>query len=174
LAGRFTALRTSMDDFHRPAAERYRRGELSAQGYYHDAFDVDGFVHRCARPFLGLEDRVTLRTFDLRSDTATGPQAVTVGHSAVLIVDGVFLLRPALADLWTVSVYLRISPEESLRRALVRDVDLFGSADRVRARYLARYLPGQAIYRAEADPEAVADIVIDNERADRPRILRWR
>ena len=138
LAERMTALRTSIDDFHRPAA-----------------------------------DRVTLRTFDLSTDMATDRHAITVGHRDVLIVDGVFLLRPELADLWTVSVYLRISPEESLRRALIRDVDLFGSAEQVRARYLTRYLPGQAIYRAEADPESMADIVVDNERADEPHILRW-
>jgi DNA-binding beta-propeller fold protein YncE len=83
---------------------------------------------------------------------------------AVLVVDGVFLLRPELAPLWTLSVYLRVSPEESLRRALVRDVALMGSADEVRRRYRDRYLPGQALYRAEADPEAFADVVLDNER----------
>jgi uridine kinase len=149
LAGRVAGLRASIDDFLRPRADRYRRGELSAEGYYRDAFDVDGFLAGCARPFLARDDR------------------------AVLVVDGVFLLRPELAHLWTVSIYLRVSPRESLRRALTRDLALMGSADAVRRRYLARYLPGQAIYRAEADPESVADIVIDNESVEAPRVLRW-
>jgi len=40
-------------------------------------------------------------------------------------------------------------------------------------RYLGRYLPGQALYRRRADPEASAHILVDNERADAPRIERW-
>lgn len=62
----------------------------------------------------------------------------------------------------------------TLRRALVRDVDLFGSHEEVRRRYLGRYLPGQALYRSEVDPEALAHVVVDNERVDAPRIERWR
>jgi hypothetical protein len=33
------ARRVSADDFHRPPAERYRRGRASPEGYYHDSFD---------------------------------------------------------------------------------------------------------------------------------------
>src|SRR5438045_8514299 len=33
------AIRASVDDFHRPAEERYIRGRLSPDGYYLDAFD---------------------------------------------------------------------------------------------------------------------------------------
>jgi uridine kinase len=168
------ALRASIDGFHRPRAARYRCGDLSAEGYYRDAFDIDAFVERCARPFLAGARRVATRTFDLEADAASVADAIGIDREAILIVDGVFLLRPELAPLWTVSVYLSVSPEESMRRALTRDVALMGSADRVRRRYLARYLPGQALYRRAADPESVADIVIDNERVDAPRILRWR
>jgi uridine kinase len=150
LADRVSTRRASMDDFLRPPGDRHRRGALSAEGYYHDAFNVDAFVEGCAQPFLSGDD------------------------DGVLIVDGVFLLRPELAHLWTVSIYLRVSPEESLRRALTRDLARMGSADEVRRRYLARYLPGQAIYREEVGPESVADIVIDNERVDAPRVLSWR
>ena len=34
-------IRTSIDGFHRPKAERYARGRHSAEGYYHDARDLD-------------------------------------------------------------------------------------------------------------------------------------
>ncbi len=36
-----------------------------------------------------------------------------------------------------------------------------------------RYLPGQAIYRAECAPAAGADVLIDNTDPDAPQILRW-
>jgi uridine kinase len=91
----------------------------------------------------------------------------------VLIVDGVFLLRPELRAWWTLAVYLRASPGESLRRALVRDASRFGTRHEVERRYRDRYLPGQALYRAEADPEAAADVVVDHEHPAAPVIVRW-
>jgi uridine kinase len=91
----------------------------------------------------------------------------------VLVVDGVFLLRPELRELWTLSVYLRVSPEETLRRAHRRDLELFGSSEEIERRYLGRYLPGQALYRERADPEKLANILVDNERSISPRIERW-
>ncbi len=54
-----------------------------------------------------------------------------------------------------------------------RDLDLFGSADEIDRRYLGRYLPGQALYRQDADPEAHGHILVDNEHLDDPRIERW-
>jgi uridine kinase len=33
------AIRASLDGFHRPRAERYRRGPYSPEGYYLDSFD---------------------------------------------------------------------------------------------------------------------------------------
>jgi uridine kinase len=66
-----------------------------------------------------------------------------------------------------------VSPAESLRRARIRDLDLFGSETEVERRYLARYLPGQALYRREADPESRAHVVVDNERPGSPIVERW-
>jgi uridine kinase len=137
-------VRLCADDFLRPRADRYRRGELSHEGYYRDSVDHAAFAEAC------------------RSAGGTN-----------VVADGIFLLGPELRDLWTLSVHLRISGEESLRRALIRDVALFGSAEEVARRYRARYLPGQTLYREEADPENAADVLIDNEDVTAPRILRW-
>jgi hypothetical protein len=41
----------------------------------------------------------------------------------VLLFDGVFLMRPELRAYWDLTIYLDISADESLRRALTRDVD---------------------------------------------------
>jgi uridine kinase len=90
-----------------------------------------------------------------------------------VVADGVFLHRPELRDRWTLSVYLRISEDESLRRALVRDAPRFGTPAEVRRRYSSRYLPGQRLYRAECDPEAAADVLVDNEDPAEPVIERW-
>lgn len=175
------ALRASVDGFSRPRAQRYQRGELSADGYYHDSFDYPALLNQCLLPFLGgeavlsLGGEAVLRTTacDHLDDAEEAVDAVAIPTRAVLVIDGVFLLRPELRELWTLSVYLRVSPEETLRRAHRRDLGLFGSTEEIERRYLGRYLPGQALYRQEADPEARAHILVDNEQTGEPRIERW-
>ena len=166
-------LRASVDGFNRPRAQRYRRGELSPEGYYLDGFDYPALLDQCISPFLHGEARVRTAAYDHRSETRKDAATTAVPARAVLIVDGVFLLLPELRELWTLSVYLRVSPQETLRRAHLRDGELFGSAQEIECRYLGRYLPGQALYRADADPESTAHILLDNEDADEPIIERW-
>ena len=69
-------------------------------------------------------------------------------------------------------------PEERYRRGRLspegfRDLARHDSAAEVEHRYRARYLPGQALYRAEADPERAADVLVDNRDPAAPRVLRW-
>ncbi len=148
------AAQLSVDDFLRPRDVRYRRGELSPEGYYRDSVDEDALC-------------TVIRGF---RETCGGAGSDGRG---VLVVDGIFLQRSGVRSLLDLTVYLRVSPEESLRRALVRDLELFGSAEEVERRYRARYLPGQVLYRAEVDPEAAADVLVDNGDVDEPRVLRW-
>ena len=74
-----------------------------------------------------------------------------------LVADGVFLQRPELDDLWDLRIWLEISFEDALERAVVRDAELF---DDVRERYERRYFPGQRVYLSEVDPRGRADIVV--------------
>jgi uridine kinase len=137
------AARLSADDFLRPARERRAGGDLSPSGYYADAFD-------------------------------NGALTAAVGAAgAPLVVDGVFLQRPQLRPLWTLTVWLDIPPAETLRRAVVRDLDRFGSAAEVERRYRARYLPAQDLYRAEAHPLESADVVLDMSDPQAPVVVRW-
>ena len=138
------AARLSIDDFMRPAAERRGVGENDPAGYYRTSFDDDA----------------------LRA-------AVDAAQATVVVVDGVFLHRPTLGPAFTVTVYLRISDREALRRAVVRDTGVMGSPADVERRYTGRYLPGQALYRAEVDPERLADVLVDNEDPAAPVVLRW-
>lgn len=166
-------LRVSIDGFHHPRELRYRRGDLSAEGYYHDSFDYSALLGDCLRPFHDGAARVQTARYDHRADADNSVHASEVAARAVLIFDGVFLLCKQLRDLWTLSVYIRVSPAESLRRARIRDLELFGSHEEIERRYLGRYLPGQELYRNEVDPEVAAQIVVDNERTDAPVIERW-
>jgi uridine kinase len=167
------ALRASIDGFHQPRELRYRRGELSAEGCYQDSFDYPALLDECLLPFRDGAERIRPARYDYRADAERSVEPIRVPDRAVLVFDGVFLLRARLRSLLTLAVYVRVSPEETLRRARIRDLDLFGSRAETDRRYLGRYLPAQALYRADAAPESVADIVIDNERPAAPAIARW-
>ncbi|SBW29179.1 uridine kinase [Candidatus Protofrankia californiensis] len=167
-------VRVSIDGFHHPEAVRRRRGPLSPEGYFFDSFDYAALRRLVIDPLgPGGDRRFRSAAFDHRSDIARAVPEQTAARNAVLLLDGVFLLREELRTCWEISVFVQVSPAESLRRALDRDVALFGSTDAVRERYERRYLPGQELYRALAAPMDTADVVMDNADPDLPVILRW-
>ncbi len=179
LAGTLTdrgrpVIRASVDGFHQPRDTRRRRGPLSPKGYFLDAFDYASLRRLLLDPLSPAGDRrYRTAAFDHLSDSPLDCPAREAGVDAVLLVDGVFLLRDELRDYWDLTVFLQISPTESLRRALRRDVILLGSPAEVRERYEARYLPGQELYQACAAPRDHADVLIDHEHPQDPRVLRW-
>lgn len=172
LGGHRPVIRASIDGFHRPRAVRHRRGPLSAEGYFQDSFDHDAVRRLVQAPLGPGGDRWYQRAiFDYRTDTAIPATAQRAPAGAVLLFDGVFLLRPELRDGWDLRVFLEISPPEAIRRALVRDAELLGGPAAVRERYHRRYLPGQRLYRERCAPAEHADVVVDNDDPDRP-VLR--
>lgn len=153
-AGR-SVLGTSLDGFHHPRSTRRRRGSLSAEGYYEDAFDYRAFRH-CVLDRLGPGGDHQLRPalHDAETDQVVNPPSLDVAPGTMLLVDGVFLQRPEHVGAWDLVIYVHISPAETLRRALQHDAMRFGSAEEVRERYEHRYLPAQAHYRAVANRAA--------------------
>jgi len=110
------AVRASADRFSHPRAQRYRRGGLSPVGYYHDSFDYPALRGEHLLPFLAGQSWLRTSGTGYEGDPGTN-LTHNVPTRAVLVADGVFLLRPELRGLWTISVYLRVSAQESLRRA---------------------------------------------------------
>lgn len=165
-------IRASIDGFHRPRAERYQRGRLSPEGYYQDSFDYTALRDALLLP-LGPGGAAIFRryVFDYRADRPVlAPVGVAEAHS-VLVMDGVFLLRPELIDLWDYRVLVEAPFTVTLERALRRDAPLFGSAEAARARYLERYIPGQRLYFEKARPSAHADVIVYHEDPENPDLF---
>lgn len=168
-------VRASIDGFHNPRSVRQRRSDDPARGYYMDSFDYAGVREALLDPLGPGGSRQFRRAlFDFRTDSAVSLPVEEVPANAVLLFDGVFLLRPELRDCWDVTIFVHARLEVTLARVLTRDEALFGSSDAVLDRYRARYIPGQEIYLAEADPMARADIVVDNNDLEAPLIVRAR
>lgn len=162
--------RASIDDFHRPRAERYARGRRSPEGFYLDSYDYATFRRVLIDPFrdgrqTGGATGFQLAAFDLARDLPVEARWVTGPSDAVLIVDGIFLHRRELAHLWDWSVWLEVPPDITFARMAERD----GSDPDPDAASNARYRDGQELYLHDANPRAEASVVIDNSDPADPR-----
>jgi uridine kinase len=166
VAPRREVVRASVDAFHRPRAERYRRGRASVEGCYRDTIDHDAVRHRLLLPFRDGGPCVTV-AFDHSRDTAVEAEPVRPGDTAVLVVDGVFLQRPELDVGWDLVVHLQVPDEEVLRRAAARD------GEHALPLYRERYLPAQRLYEQECRPGERADVLVDNTDPEAPVVLHW-
>lgn len=162
-------IRASLDGFHRPRAERLVRGAESPEGYYEDSFDYAALHSALLEPLgPGGSRRYRTAVFDYRIDAPLLGEEGEAPLDAVLLLDGVFLLRPELVDSWDVRIFVSVPFEESLRRAAMRDRSLFGSESAARRRYERRYIPGQKLYFAMASPERAADAIVENADPSHP------
>jgi uridine kinase len=162
-------IRTSTESFQLPRAQRYRRGEFSPEANYHDSFDYDTLRRVLLDP-LGPDGdrRYQHAVYDLDTDTAVSEPVTTAPADAVLLVDGVFLLRQELIDRWDLSIFVSAPFEQILDRARIRDLALLGSTAEVERRFRTRYIPAQELYFAAARPADHADIVVHNDEPRRP------
>ncbi len=155
-----TVFRASIDGFHRSRSERYVRGPESAEGFYVDSFDYALFRRVLVEPFrLGGSTGFVTAAWDVARDVPVEMTWQTGPQDATLVVDGIFLNRPELRGLWNYSVLLEAPREVVDARLLARD----GAAA------ASRYLGGQALYFAEADPRTRATALVDNADFDHPR-----
>lgn len=107
--------------------------------------------------------------FDHRTDRPVDMPVQSGPRDAVLLFDGIFLMRPELDDAWDYRILVEVSPETSLRRGRERDRDELGSS--VEGEYRDRYAPAQQRYIDSVGPAVRADLRIRNDDPDFP-VLR--
>ncbi|MSQ61420.1 MAG: hypothetical protein EXR43_02415 [Dehalococcoidia bacterium] len=162
-------IRASVDDFHRPTAERYARGGLPPEGYYLGSFDYITFRTALLEPLgPGGGRRFRPRWFDRVNDVRFHNEPEQVAEdNAIALIDGLFLFRPELHDVWDVRVFVDADPSSRLERGVQRELrwsDLEAAAER----YRVRYLPGGAIYARQVRPLEIAHLTVDNTELELP------
>jgi uridine kinase len=158
-----------VDDFRRPLGA-VPAGAEEAEIYYDRYYDF-ALLDACLRAFLGGAPSVSIPRFDPARELVDGVQELRFGAAGLGLLEGVFPLRaPTTAD--GALIVLEVTEEEARRRILVRDMARGRSRDVVEHRMNNRYFPAQRTYRATFDPVRRADLLVDNERWDRPRLLR--
>jgi len=161
------SVRASLDDFHHPRSHRHALGR-SAATVWARSFDLDACRRELLDPWRrGPGSSYRRRWHDLATDAQLADRPDLVPADGVLVVDGVFLQRPELVDVWDLVVYVHADDEVRVTRMAARDgvPDDPGHPDQ------RRYLDAQRLYREQCRPLDRADVVLDNNRPDRP-VLR--
>lgn len=168
----YSVIKASIDDFHYPSEKRYRLGSKSPKGYYRETFDYDSLKKYLIEPLKSGVLEYRTASYDLKTESRLEQETKKATMDSILLLEGVFLHRPELINNWDISIFIHIDFEQVITRAKVRDLGIFGSEADVEDRYRSKYIPGQQIYLMEAKPHRQANIVIDNNDFNNPRVIR--
>lgn len=148
------AVRVRAGDFLRPAGVRFEHGRQDPDALLDDALDDGALIREVLDPLgPGGGGAYLPALWDAARERSARAARVPTAPGTVLLLDGGLLLGRWLpADL---TVHLAVRPDTLARRT--------PPADRWR-------LPAEERYRAEADPEHAADVVV---RVDDPRRPGW-
>jgi uridine kinase len=162
-------VRVSLDDFHHVRAVRYRLGRDSPQGFWRDSYDYQRFRGEVLEPFApGGSRRYRPAGHDLATDRVLHPRPRTAAPGTVLIVDGLFLHRDEIGPVWDLSVFLDVPFPVTAHRMARRD----GTNPDPEHPSMRRYVEAQRMYFAACSPQHRADVLIDNQDFDAPRVVR--
>jgi uridine kinase len=163
-------IRASIDGFHNPRQQRYLRGPNSAEGYCLDSFNYEALKRELLLPLgPGGNGRYCRAVFDYRVDAEADLERHSAAANAVLLFDGVFLLRPELESHWDLSIWVDAPFELTVERAIQRDSHA-EEPERLRCMYAQRYVPGQRIYLERCRPTEKAHIVVHNADIANPTL----
>jgi uridine kinase len=175
--GRAT-IQASIDDFHGLWVDKHNRRFLTAETFYSGAYDYETLRSLVLGPLgPGGTRRYRARWHDGWNEGAIDEPERVAPDDAVLLVEGVFLLRPELDEYWDMRIFVEIDVAQTLERGVERDLTLeepaareSRRAERVRV-YEERYIPAEERYLLEVDPVGRADVVLDNRVLDAPRMV---
>jgi uridine kinase len=171
--GRST-LRASLDDFKHPWPHAREHGydRVTGEGYYRNPWDFASAQTLLLEPAGPLgSGKVVLCAHDPLTGVDHRAVVVDAPSDAVLIVDGVFAMRPEYDDYWDVRIWLHADPVVAVARGIRRDTDLEGYEEALRV-HTTRYAEAERLYIEAVRPATKATIVIDNTDVEHPRIER--
>jgi len=171
-------VRSTIDSFHNERRIRHSRGPTSPLGFYADSHDLAALQGVLLDPFLsGAGASYRLAVFDEPNDSPVHMPPATVGLEDILVFDGIFLQRPELTAYWDLIVFLDGQQRVDLERLGLVVADLPSDPIEVVAHTLTwskridRYSSGLRHYLDLVDPQASADLVIDNNDISAPFIV---
>ena len=164
-------IQVSLDNFHNPTHIRYRRGKDSPEGYYYDSFNYEVLIENVLDPISpGGNRKIKSVLFNLISNSIIDSEYEVVDENAIILFDGIFLMRPELVKYWDVSIFVDITLDTAMNRAYEREKLNGLSYEEIHALYEKRYFGGQKIYFDRSSPHQHVNIIVDNDDFKNPMI----
>ena len=162
-------VRTSIDQFHNPRVIRYRQGKESAIGYYEDAHDYNTFKEKLLIPLgPGGNRQYQPISLDLEKDEYVNTEAKLANKATIFIIDGTFLFKEELRDLFDYKIFVDTDFELARKRGSKREEQAFGSYEKAEEIFLKRYHAASKLYLEQHEPKLHGDVVIDNNDIEHP------
>jgi uridine kinase len=95
---------------------------------------------------------------------------VLVDANAVLLFEGIFVLRDAINAYWDLRILVDVNAEVSLARAVERDAGESGPRDVIEKKYRLRYEPAWQIYVERERPATKANMIVRNGDLQNPTL----
>ncbi len=159
-----------LDDFHNPSSVRSKESD-PVISYFNNAFDFKCLENEILEPISlkGFFDK-ELILLDLQKDQYSNKKRYVVDKDTIVLVEGVLLYREPIDKYFDFKIYIDISFDEVIKRALKRDSGIFGNS--VTEKYYKKYIPIQKLYIDKYKPKEKSNIVIDNEDYMKPKIIK--
>lgn len=159
--------RASLRDFRHSRAEQESFGPESPERLLRYLYDFSLLRRVLLDPFrLGGSTGFVTRAFDADRDTWVEPTWLTGPPDATLILDGEYLNRKELRDLWSSSVLVE-TEADAVRFPAPDDLE----ADDDAAPAANEHLVADRLYRGQVRPRSRATAVVDLSNPDDPRRL---
>lgn len=138
-----------MDDFYRPMPESERE-RLSPREGFSRSFDRQRLRAEVLEP-LRRGETARYRRYDWEQDSI-GTREVSLQPSGLVIVEGVYTLRPQLRPFWDLTVYLQVPADVRLARMLARK-------ENTRAQ-INRWMAAEQYFEDTFSPAGHADMIL--------------
>lgn len=148
-----------IDDFIHPQKIRYNNNYAEWECYYNLQWRYDYLVNEVVNPIkCGTDFKAKVELYDKDNDTYFYSETnVPVG--SIVIIEGVFLQRQELKDVFDYTIYIDIPEEIRLNRVLERD-GYIGDKQQIKAKYDNRYFPAERHYIEICSPSQNADYIM--------------
>lgn len=159
----------NLDDFLNERKVRYKdKNEIKS--YINHAFNLKRLENEILKPLKeNMSVQALVEVLDLEKDKFF-TKKYKIEKESIVLVEGVLLLRPPIVKYFDLKIFIDITNQEVIRRAVLRDDYLF--KDKIEERYEQKYIPIQEWYKEEYRPCQISDIVIDNEDYNNPIIKK--
>lgn len=151
-----------IDDFIHPKAVRYNDSYAEWECYYNLQWRYDYLINRVIMPIKRGDFNAPIELYDKDNDTYYLKETA-VPSGSIVIIEGIFLQREELRDVFDFMIYIDIPEAIRLERVLERD-GYIGDKEQIKAKYNNRYFPAERHYVETCSPSDRADYVVRSGR----------